>query len=201
MHGQLQINTFESSGTEHSSGRHLHLITDITHSPRLVWDVHDPPMNIYGHSTSSAGFPIIPHIPRDYCKILCNLCGINLNTKTVRTVTPPHTYIGIIIKSVSSIGSQEQLRAFKNYRDQAAIQAHMIALASSKHCTFYCKENTQSEAFSKHNLVPFVATHPVCTCAWKSTDPMFLPSCGSVLASIEEVILVISGYTGQWLTL
>ena len=29
------------------------------------------------------------------------------------------------------------------------------------------KENTRSEAFSKHNLVPFVATYPVCACAWE----------------------------------
>ena len=51
----------------------------------------------------------------------------------------------------------------------------------------------KTDVFSKHNLVPFVAKHPVCTCAWRSTDAMFLPSCDSVLASTEEVILVISG--------
>ena len=36
----------------------------------------------------------------------------------------------------------------------------------------------------------FGGTHPVCTCAWRLTDTMFLPSCGSVLASMEKVILV-----------
>ena len=62
------------------------------------------------------------------------------------------------------------------------------------------KQNTQSEVFSKHNLVPFVATYPVYTCAWRSTDAMFLPLCCAVFSSVEQAILVICQYTGQWMT-
>ena len=40
--------------------RKYELVVDIPHSPfGLVWDVHGPPVSIYGHPTSEARFPFI----------------------------------------------------------------------------------------------------------------------------------------------
>ena len=101
--------------------------------------------------------------------------------------------VSIATKYANKINTITKLNSSQNVD---IVEKNNNSNPSSVNWTAFILRRTFNPTLSKHTLVPFVTKHPVCACAERSTDTIFLPSCGSVLASMEEVILVISVYTG-----